>query len=130
GSAYGLENDPFLFNANLRYAVPALALGIVLVPLVPWLRRPARVPWAVVLMTLLVVATEPSAAGSFTAWPAAHRTAALAFAGTLLLGIGAWIVLRPGRRAAMALTLAVAALAVAGGYKVQQRYLDRRYTTT
>jgi len=39
-SAAGPEGSPDAFAINLRFLVPALAMGLVLIPLVPWFRKP------------------------------------------------------------------------------------------
>ena len=60
-TAAGPEGFPIFFSATARYAAPALALGLVLLPLVPWLRSLAARAWvqAVLFGLLLATLTEP-----------------------------------------------------------------------
>jgi hypothetical protein len=112
-SAAGREGDPWSFGLNLRYATPALGLGLALLP--TWLPRWRRPLLAVLLATL--GATLLSANGLPSGW----RMEALAYAVALaLLAVAAW------RRPRLAVPVLAAAAAV-GGFFIQRHYLERRY---
>ncbi len=58
-SAAGAEGAPEGFGVNIRFAVPALLVGLTLLPLAPGLQRPSR-QWALLgaLLAVLVVTNE------------------------------------------------------------------------
>ena len=132
-TAYG---GPYFFPYNVRYADPALVLGIVLLPLSPHL---ATRRWQTGLLTLyaaalLVTQLDP------TLWPdglhlgsfavSVSRTDALfgLLIGLIALVVGGILVFH--RRRATLRTVVVAAITVVvvgGGYSVQQSYLRDRY---
>lgn len=115
-TAAGPEGDPFSFTANLRYLLPALTLGLCLLPLEPRLAPPrARTPLLVggviaLLLTGLFSDSASSWVERFTSVPwaliagvvtvglvflvfATHRklgsaASGLVVAGALLLGVG------------------------------------------
>lgn len=67
-TAAGPEGDPFSFTANLRYLVPAMTLGLCLLPLEPKLTPPrARIPLlAGGLLALLLTGLFSDSAASWT----------------------------------------------------------------
>jgi hypothetical protein len=124
--ATGLEQGTTLFQVNLRYATPALALGLLLVPILARLRAP-RVLAALapgLALVLLVSQLEREL------WPT-QPTRHLAFlAACALAGTAAWRArgLRGIPRRTLA-PLACAALVLAGAaaFVAQRHYFDRRY---
>jgi hypothetical protein len=126
-SAAGEEGAPVAFKINIRFALPALVIGLVLVPLGRWLSG-RRAGWALLaaLVAVLVVTDRSDAVlrdperafGVLVALLAVGIPAALLF----LRGRGAigslWFA---GGFAALA--LAVAAI----GYPVQRDYLRSRW---
>lgn len=140
--ALGFDPDvPTFFSVNLRYALPALGLGLVLLPLVPVLRRGW---WPTLLATVLGAAVVASQAAP-NVWPAGasgppggppNRVAEVAAAIGIGIAVfvGGALVLPDGRRpirtrrAALTGLVATGALgAVLAGVPLQRYYLDRRY---
>jgi hypothetical protein len=128
--ASGIEQDTTLFEVNLRYATPALALALPLVAIVARLRVPRLVPalGAGLLLVLLIGQTERAL------WPTQttrHAALLAACAAVVLVALAARRALGTHREAvqryrvvAIALTLiAVVSLA----FLAQRHYFARRY---
>jgi hypothetical protein len=128
-SAAGAENEPVGFGINIRYVIPALLAGIVLLPL-PRFFDDRRRQWGLMAALVLVFL------GTDRPDDALHdpaRVFALAFvvlavlvpAGLCLArqrrGGGAWLLAAPA-------ALALAAIAI--GYPLQRHYLDGRFANT
>jgi hypothetical protein len=111
-SAAGRQGAPAFFGLNLRYATPAVALGLALLP--TWFRR-RRLLLAVLVATLLVTLLSPTGLWSYRRVEALGYAAAFA---ALAFACLRW------PRARFALALA----AVAAGFFVQRHYLDNRYS--
>ena len=107
-SAAGPDGHPLGFAFNLRYAAPALALGLTVLPL-----RAPRKPTTVILAALLAATIV---------WPKHHIAGAVAIA----VAASAAAILA-GHRVKLAFPIALAAAAIAG-YPWQSHYLDGRYT--
>jgi hypothetical protein len=143
-SAAGAEGEPVGFGINIRYVIPALLAGIVLVPLDRWFdppelhripRPPARKFDAVrsyglmaVLVLVFLVTNRPD--------QMLHdqgRVFALAFV-VLVVGVPALLLYARSRGTSAAmLTAAVGVLlvaAVAIGYPLQRHYLGNRFANT
>ena len=132
--ALGVEGNPFLFKNNLRYPTPGLALGLVLLPMVPALRLGRRPLWvlAALAAVLASIQLDPSV------WPTELRadafeapvrgTSALAGLTAGLIVLGAFLCrgLLPRERRRTALVAGVLIVACAG-YPLASRYQDRRY---
>jgi hypothetical protein len=125
-SAAGAEGEPVGFGINIRYVIPALLAGIVLLPLERRLdgRRPQW--WLLGALVLVFLVTDrPDEALHDPA-----RVFALLF---VLVAVGVPALLLHARSRGMragAATAAVAALllaAVAIGYPLQRHYLDGRF---
>jgi hypothetical protein len=128
--ASGIEQDTTLFEVNLRYATPALALAIPLVAIVVRLRAPRLLSalGGALLLILLVGQTEHAL------WPtqAARHLALIAACGAVALAFALARRALAGRRdtalryrwiAAAAALIAVGALA----FLAQRHYFARRY---
>ncbi|HET7591306.1 MAG TPA: hypothetical protein VFK14_14130 [Solirubrobacterales bacterium] len=140
-SAAGAEGEPVGFGINIRYVIPALLAGIVLVPLDRWFDSPepdratgpparrfeaARSYGLMGLLVLVFLATNrPDHALHDQA-----RVFALAFA-VVAVGVPALLLYARRRGAGVAaITAAVGALLVALaaiGYPLQRHYLDGRF---
>ena len=128
-SAAGAEGEPVGFGINIRYVIPALLAGIVLVPLDRWVDGRRR-QWGVLatLVLIFVVTNRPDDALHDPA-----RIFALVF---VLVAVGVPAMLLYGRsrglRAAPLLAAAAALLlvTVAIGYPLQRHYLDGRFANT
>jgi hypothetical protein len=125
-SAAGAEGEPVGFGINIRYVIPALLAGIVLLPLDRWLDTPRR-QWglAAVLVLVFLVTDRPD--------DALHdkgRVFAFLFVALVVLVPALLLYLR-GRDsrapllAAGAATLLFALVAI--GYPVQRHYLEHRF---
>jgi hypothetical protein len=134
-------NDPAWFRLNLRYALPALGLGLVLLPLLPVLRcgrwptlLAAVLGAAVVVSQLAPEVWPPGSLGRPGPWPSRGVEVAAGVAiGIVVFAVGALHLLegrRPslGRRAALTGFVAAGALgAVLAGFALERYHLDRRY---
>lgn len=128
-SAAGPEGDPTGFAINLRFLTPALAMSIVLIPLLPWFDegRKLRSVLGILLAALFVVT-----------W-ADHPLSSTSGAGfgiflgllTVVLPGAAWLMRKrlpsalpsaPGMAA-----LAAAAVFILAGWPLSQGYFDDRY---
>jgi hypothetical protein len=125
-SASGPDGEPLGFLSGLRYLVPALALGLALLPLAPKLRwKGAR--WALLASFALGL---PFTVASGDPWYSGYLAGA-ALAGVLAVGLAVLIGSRwpsAHRRAAIAAASAAAILIVAAGERGQRTYLENRYS--
>jgi hypothetical protein len=134
----GTDSDPVFFKFNLRYPTPALALGLVLLPLVPALGARSRQRLLVLLYAGVLAVTQLDPAiwptdlreGRF-AEPPTRRDAVLALVIGLALAAAAGAVLawrRTGSRRGLAVVVLGVAVAVAiGGWLIQRDYDRGRY---
>jgi len=128
-SAAGAEGEPVGFGINIRYVVPALLAGIVLLPLDRWFdgaRRQGGLLGALVL--LFLVTNRPD---DFLHDKA--RVFALCFAVLVVLVPALLLWLRSRGAGTGALVAAAAGLllaVVAIGYPLQRHYLDNRFANT
>jgi hypothetical protein len=128
-SAAGAEGEPVGFGINIRYVIPALLAGVVLVPLPRKLDPPRRQWWLLgALVLVFLVTNRPD-----EALHEKGRIFALALVALTAIFAGAWLLLR-SRRASAGVVAAVAVgagvLLVAIGYPVQRHYLENRYANT
>ena len=128
-TAAGAEGEPVGFGINIRYVIPALLAGIVLVPLDRRLDGRRSQWWLLAALVLVFLATNrPDEALHDPA-----RVFALLF---VLVAVGAPALLLYARSRGMgvgATTAAVAALlfaVVAIGYPLQRHYLEGRFANT
>jgi hypothetical protein len=135
----GIEGNPIFFPFNLRYASPSLALGLVLLALLPPLARPERRPLVLGLLAALLLVTQLDPA----LWPTDLRDerfaepvrgmaplAGIAVAALFLAGAGAVYALRRSTVSRQVLAGALAGVAVLGlaaGWVVQRAYMKDRY---
>jgi hypothetical protein len=129
-TAAGPEGDPLAFGINLRYLVPAFALGLALVPLEPRLTpERARLPLLIGGIAALVLVSLYSDSAYIWDEPFASKPWA-ALIGVLLIGVPVGLALLARGRpliaagAGAALLLAFAAV----GWERQDDYFDHRYT--
>jgi hypothetical protein len=125
-SAAGAEGEPLGFAINVRFVVPALLAGIVLLPLPRAFDDPRR-QWGLlgVLLVILLVTDRPDAALHDQA-----RLFALLFVVlAVLVPAALWLAWERGARRAVvaggAVALAIAAVAI--GYPLQRHYLQERF---
>ncbi len=125
-SAAGAEGAPVGFGINIRYAIPALLLGLVLLPLARGLESEKRQWWLLGGLLLALVATNR--ADAVLRDP--DRLFAWALAVLLVLVPAALLVAR-SRGASRALVVSgfagLALLVAAIGYPVQRDYLRDRF---
>ena len=127
-TASGQLGDAGGFDANLRYVSPALIVGLVLLPIIPLMRR-GRSPWVVTgLLAVLLI----QGALSSTQWGDGHLAGAVILT-IALVGIPVAILLLSHRQvpilARVALPVIAAIVLVALGRGVQEDYLRDRYTS-
>jgi hypothetical protein len=125
-SAAGAEGEPVGFGINIRYVVPALLAGIVLVPLPRVLDAPRRQWWLMgALVVVLLLTDRPDAV--------VHDRARLFAVLVVLLAVAvpAALLFARGRGASAAVLLggfaALALAVVALGYPAQRHYLRERF---
>lgn len=125
-SAAGAEGEPVGFGINIRYAVPALLLGLTLLPLAPR-RLEGRREW-VVLTLLFAVLVLTDRADAVLRDPG--RTFAVPLA-ILVVGVPATLLLARARGAARGVVFggfaALILLLLAIGYPLQRDYLRDRF---
>ncbi|MBK8293462.1 MAG: hypothetical protein IPK93_01305 [Solirubrobacterales bacterium] len=128
--AAGPEGEPTAFAINLRFLIPALAMAIVLVPLLPWFdqRRP-RFALTAVLLLLFVAGSRSD---SIFDIPGRYFGIAFALLVVVLPGV-AWLFgdsLRAGLRGRSPLVpsaILVAAVSVVVAWPLASHYSDSRY---
>ncbi len=128
-SAAGAEGEPVGFGINIRYVIPALLAGIVLLPL-PRFFDDRRRQWG--LMAALVVVFLLTDRPDDALHDSARVFALLFVVLAVLIPAGLWL-LRERGAARLALVGGLAALAVAViaiGYPVQRHYLEGRFANT
>lgn len=143
-SAAGAEGEPVGFGINIRYVIPALLAGIVLLPLDRWLdpREPHQISgpgerksdavrlWGLMagLVLVFLVTDRPDEALHDQA-----RVFAFLLVVLVLLLPAALLYMRSRGTSAALLTGAAAALVVllvAVGYPLQRHYLENRFANT
>jgi hypothetical protein len=131
-TAAGPDGDPRAFGINLRYLVPALALGLALLPLEPKLApQRFRLPLLIGGLAALVLTSKYSDSAYIWDEPFASIPWAVLI-GLVLIAAPVGIALL-ARHAALpaAIAAGVVAIAVAAaGWERQDDYLDNRYTDT
>ena len=125
-SAAGAEGEPVGFGINIRYVIPALLAGIVLLPLDRWLDGERRQWWLMgALVLVFLVTNRPDDALHDKARVFAFFLVVLAFLLPALLlflrSRGAGIALIAGAAAGLLVLL------VAIGYPLQRHYLENRF---
>jgi hypothetical protein len=125
-SAAGAEGEPVGFGINIRYVIPALLAGIVLVPLDRWLDG-RRAQWGALgaLVLVFLLTNRPDEALHDSA-----RVFALLFV-LVVVGVPALLLYARSRRASAAVFAVAAATLllalVAVGYPLQRHYLGGRF---
>jgi hypothetical protein len=125
-SAAGAEGEPVGFGINIRYVIPALLAGIVLLPLFRSLDSPKR-QWGLmaVLVVVFLVTNRPEEALRD------HGRVFAFFLVLLTVGVPAlllWLRSRGAKAAILAAAAAaLVACVVAIGYPVQRHYLEDRF---
>jgi hypothetical protein len=128
-SAAGADGEPVGFGINIRYVVPALLAGIVLLPLPRWLDDRRR-QWGLLaaLVAVLLITDRPDV----PARDAARLFALLLVA--LVVLVPAALLLARSRGASRGLVVggfaALALAVVALGYPAQRHYLEGRFANT
>lgn len=127
-TAAGAEGAPSGFAINVRYVIPALIVGIALLPLDRALSTPARRLWLAAALALLLLLTDrPDAI--------AHDPGRLLAAGFVVLAVlvpaGLLLLAARGRLTLALAGFAVLALVIAGiGYPLQRHYLRSRFANS
>lgn len=125
-SAAGAEGEPVGFGINIRYVIPALLAGIVLLPLPRQLDPPRRQWWLLgALVLVFLVTNRPD-----QSLHEKGRIFALVLVALLALVAAVWLLLRSRHAGVGLLAGAAAALAlvlVAIGYPLQRHYLEQRF---
>lgn len=128
-SAAGAEGEPVGFGINIRYVIPALLAGIVLVPLPRQLDPPRRRWWLLgALVLVFLVTNRPDQAIHDKGRIFALLLVMLAVVIPALL-----LLLRDHGTAPRTTAAAVAVFAVflvAIGYPIQRHYLEHRFANT
>ena len=125
-SAAGAEGEPVGFGINIRYVIPALLAGIVLLPLERWFDSPRRQWWLIGALVLVFLVTDRPE----EALRDPGRVFAFFFALLLVAVPAGLLYLRSRGLSAAAVTAAGAGLVAclfAIGYPVQRHYLDNRF---
>jgi hypothetical protein len=127
--AAGAEGEPLGFAINVRFVIPALLAGLVLLPLPRFLDDPRR-QWALLcgLVAVFLLTDRPDAALRDPARLFALLVVFLA----VLVPAALWLARERGlgRNLALGALAALALAVVAIGYPVQRHYLDARFANT
>jgi hypothetical protein len=125
-SAEGDPGAPVGFFSGLRHLAPSLALGLVLLPLVPALRS-SGASSALVAGLLVLVPLADASGGPWRAelLPGAIAAGALCFGA--LVAIPALLALGPPRRAVAAGAAGALVLALGAGWYQSRDFLEHRY---
>lgn len=130
-TAAGPEGDPFSFTANLRYLVPALTLGLCLLPLEPRL-TPQRAKTPLLAGGLFALILTGLFSDSAASWGEVFSSVPWALLAGLLLVGSVTVVWRVGvgRGVTAALVALVATVLIGSGalWAVSADYLDNRYS--
>ncbi len=120
-SASGLDEGPYGFASNLRYAAPGMAIGLILLPLCE-----SRLIARRVLLPAYAAVTAVTAIAS-TEWVQPQLFTALAIgAGAVLIPV--WLLRAPATNLRRIVLLSVIAIAVTAGYAQQRQYFEDRYS--
>lgn len=135
----GLPGAPFYFVYNVRYAAPALLLGLVLLPVVPALGRRYRPVWLGLALVAVLGVTQIDS----TIWPLNLFRGRFAppvrgvdslvglVVGVVVLGVGLVLVVvrrqPPSDRFRRGPLVMMVALVLVAGYPLQQFYMSNRY---
>jgi hypothetical protein len=127
-SAAGEQGAPIAFAINIRFAIPALVIGLALLPLGRWLQG-ERAGWGLLAGLLVLLAITDRS-------DAVLREPERAFGvlvAVLLIGVPALVIYLRGRgalpaSASVACFAALALLIAAIGYPVQRDYLNSRWS--
>ena len=125
-TAAGPSGDPAGFVFNLRYAAPALALSLAILPLAPPLAGGRR--QGILAVALLVALGATQIRGSL--WPDRHVLGVVLLAAGLLVAGAALIAMRVRPLSRVLLLSSTALVLIAGaaaGYAWQRHYLRGRY---
>jgi hypothetical protein len=122
-TAAGPRGDPLGFAFNLRYAAPALALGLTLLPLAPRLcqARARELTLAALAATLLATLAQGHL------WPTRNLAGAIGVGLVVLAALALFNRWRPRGRVVLALAGGLALVFAIVGYPWQQQYLRGRY---
>lgn len=119
-SASGANGVPAGFASNLRYAAPALAIGLVLLPLLETRSIANRIVLPAYALIAAVTAIDSAE------WVQPQLLAALAI-GLAAVLLPLWALRDPRPRHRPLVLAGVAAAALLGGYAQQRQYFDDRY---
>ncbi len=125
---FTMELGGAAFSATARYGVPAILLGVVLLPLAIWLdRAPAWLRGSAGVGFLVVVALDLIAPNvdRFAPWWMPDRPLAIGI--MLAFLVVALVVWAGGRSVWWFVAPLMAVVVVGGGFFVQRHYLERRY---
>jgi hypothetical protein len=133
---------PVYFVDNVRYVDPALVLGLVLLPLIPWIRERSRQWWLLGIYAAILAVTQFDG----TLWPIHLLTQRFAdpiggvdsviglLIGLLVLIVGSLVALRrrgePRWRPHLLIVALVGIALVVSGFSLQQFYMRNRYTNS
>lgn len=125
-TAAGAEGEPIGFGINIRYVIPALLAGIVLLPLLRWLDETRRQWWLLGGLALaFLITNRPDDALHDKARVFAFLLTVFAVGVPALLFFLRARGAKVGLLAAGAAALAVCVVAI--GYPVQRHYLENRF---
>jgi hypothetical protein len=119
-SASGLDEGPYGFASNLRYAAPGLVIGLILLPLCE-----SRLITRRVLLPAYALVTAVTAIAS-TEWVQPQLITAIAIGASAVL-VPVWLLRGSATGRRRLALLALIAIAVAAGYVQQRQYFEDRY---
>ena len=132
-TAGGEEGEPIAFEWNIRYLAPAVAIGLAILPLLPFFRSTPR-GRSVALFGLGGLALITSV--TVVQWQVGTNIKGGIATGILVLGLFAaaawaagrgWIGPRATGNRALSVAAGLALVTIVAGFVVQRHYLERRY---
>jgi hypothetical protein len=119
-SASGLEEGPYGFASNLRYAAPGMVIGLILLPLCEsrFIARRVLLPTYALVAALTAIAS--------TEWIQPQLVTALVIGAAAVL-VPVWLLRTPATNRRRLVLLTLVAIAVTAGYVQQRQYFEDRY---
>lgn len=125
--AGGPAGDPWQFPEDLRFLLPAVALGLVAFSLSLGSSHRTRIASSISLVCLLAV-NELAQTDLFSAWPNAHAALDAALVAVVIGILYATIVRLEHPRSRLLVGAVVLIAVIAAGYPYQRHYLSVRYS--
>jgi hypothetical protein len=122
--AEGPPGQPSLFVSNVRYATPALILGLMALVRDPWLSRRRELAPALLALEVVMILPKRFWSGDFV------RSGLAAAALCALIVAVVYLAWRTGTALALGALAVLTVLAAVAGFPLERHYLRNRYAST